>query len=179
MTETVSTAPPIDLAALFGFSVDDLAANRAGRLSAAQLNRLRARQRRAALVVGGLVWFGALAATAFLFVGRREDNLILTLIGIAITICCAAASAVFARYGLRLNADIRAGQADTFSGALERVIKPINRRVVMYLIRVGGAEVVVGKDAFKAFQHGAPYRLYRAHYSGVLLAVEQIDAPAH
>jgi hypothetical protein len=34
---------------------------------------------------------------------------------------------------------------------------------------------VVSKDAFKLFQHGARYRLYRTPYSGTLLSIEAVE----
>jgi hypothetical protein len=150
--------------------------NQTGRLSESQAERLRVRRRRALIIGGLIVLAAAFIATGFILAGRRDNSPILTLIGIAVTICSAAATGIFARFYMRLSADLRAERATPFEGVLTRVIKPINRRVVTYLIRVGTAEVIVSKEAFMVLEHGALYRLYRTPYSGTLLSVEKLAA---
>lgn len=163
-----------DLPRLFNFTLHDLDSNRAGELSDMQQYRLRLRQRRGILMGAALVIAGALVATGFIFMGGRTENPILTFVGIGVTLCSAAITGIFGRFWMRLNADIQANRAQIFEGELERVIKPMSRSVVTYLVRVGDAEVVISKDAFKALKHGARYRLYRTPYSGILLAIEPI-----
>lgn len=165
-----------ELMQLYEFTREDLETNRSGQLSAAQVERLRARRQRAILIGVLMVIVSAVIATGFIFAGRQNNSPILTVIGIGITICAAAATGIFGRFWMRLSADLRTGNVMVFSGALERVIKPINRRVVTYLIRVGAAEVIVSKEAFKLFEHGADYRLYRTPYSGTLLSLEKENA---
>lgn len=164
-----------DLLWLFNFTLHDLDANRAGELSDMQQYRLRLRQRRGIFIGIALVLVGALVATGFIFMGSREDNGILTVIGIGVTLCSAAITGIFGRFWMRNSADLHANRAQVFEGELERVIKPMSRSVVTYLIRVGEAEIVVSKDAFKALQHGARYRLYRTPYSGSLLSIEPVE----
>ncbi len=156
------------------FTAADLDANRAGQLSEMQVYRLRVRRRRTELLGALLVLVSALLATAFIFTGNRNDSPVLLLVGIGVTICAAMFTGTFLRHWLRLNADINSGTVLVQSGKLERVLKPVNRRVINYLIRVDTAEIAVTKEAFTAFEHEAPYRLYRARYTGTLLAGEKL-----
>jgi hypothetical protein len=155
------------------FTADDLLANREGRLSEMQEYRLRVRRQRAALIGVALVLAGVFIATLFLFLAQRTSNSILTLVGIGVTLCNAALTGVFARHWMRLNADIRGGTVLMTEGVLERVVKPVSRRVYNYVVRVGEVEIFVSKDTFDAFQHQQPYTLYRAPYTGTLLSAEQ------
>lgn len=166
MTETT-------LMQALGFTADDLAQNRAGRLSEMQDYRLRVRRQRAALIGVGIVLVAAVIATGFIFVGRREANGILSLVGIGVTLCSAALTGVFTRYWLRLNADIRGGKVLAAAGTLQRVVKPLSRSVANYAIKIGEAEIFVSREAFEAFEHQQPYTLYRAPYTGTLLSVEK------
>lgn len=161
-----------DLMRVFDFSADDLAANRAGQLSEMQIYNLKVRLRRSIAIGIGVLLALAFAATLCLFLGNRQASFILTLTGIGITLCSAAVMGNFARGWMRLNGDIKNGTAQRHHGKLERVIKPVTRRVAVYLIRVDGAEFNVGKDAFKLFKHESVYTLYRAPYSGQLLSIE-------
>lgn len=153
------------------FTADDLAANRAGRLSERQTAALRAKRTRSIALGAGILLVMALAATACIFAGIR-GSAILLVIGIGLTITSAAITGTFARHWLRLSADLRHESVSAFSGMLERVVKPVNRRIVTYLLRVDGAEFNVDKETFKAFAHEAPYTLYRARYTGTLLSAE-------
>jgi hypothetical protein len=167
----------LELKTYFDFTPADLAANRDGALSEMQRYRLRVRLRRAMLIAGLVIFAGALIATGFIFAGGRDGNPILLIVGAGVTICCAAITAIYGRYALRLNADVQAGRALRFEGELARVVRPVTRRVLIYLVRVGEAEAVVSKEAFDAFVHGARYRLYRTAYTGTLLSVEALDQP--
>lgn len=159
-----------------GFDAADLDANRAGTFSDMQLYRLRLRRARAIAIGWSILLASAFAAALLIFMGSREDGSpILTFIGIGITICCAALGGVFARYWLRLSADIREQRVQVSRGTLERVIKPVSRRVFNYMIRVGQAEVFVSKEAFDVFEHQRSYILYRAPYTGTLLSAERVE----
>lgn len=158
---------------LLDFTLEDLMQNREGRLSEMQQYRLRLRRRRTELIGVCSIIAAALIATGFIFAGNRSDSPILTLIGIAITICSAALTGSLARFWLRLNADINGGKLLVSNGVLERIVKPVNRSIIYYAIRVDAAEVMVSKEAFDALEHGATYTLYRAPYTGTLLSVEQ------
>ncbi len=159
---------------LLEFSADDLAANRDGRLSEMQDYRLRLRLRRS--IASGVIMVLVLAfiATLLIFGSSRGGSPILSVVGIGLTLCSAAVTGVFARYWMRLNADIRGGTVMIVSGSLERVIKPVNRGVVTYILRIGASEFVVGKETFSAFLHGGHYRVYRTPYTGALLAAEHL-----
>lgn len=175
VTDTATNTDVLNLYKHFDFNLHDLDINRSGQLSDMQQYRLRLRLRRNMLIGIVLVIVGALAATGFIFVGNRENNTILTVIGIGVTLCSAAITGTFGRFWMRLSADLNANRAQRFEGELERVIKPMSRQVVTYIIRVGEAEAVVSKDAFKLLQHGARYRLYRTPYSGTLLSIESVE----
>lgn len=158
------------------FNDADLTANRTRKLSEMQDYTLRIRRRRAILIgLSLLLGMAFLASLLIFFGGRSEGSGILTFIGIGVTICAAAIGGTFARHWLRLGADLNAERIHIASGELERVIKPINRRVVNYMIRVGEDEVFVSKEAFELFEHGRTYNLYRAPYTGTLLSIEPTD----
>ncbi|MBK8134866.1 MAG: hypothetical protein KA401_00750 [Anaerolineae bacterium] len=154
------------------FSAADLAANRDGQLSETQVNRLRLQRNRAAAAGLGILFVLALVASICIFAGTRGSGILLV-IGLGLTIVSAVVMSMFARYLLRLSADIRESKTSAFSGTLERIIKPVNRRVATYLLRVGGAEFSVTKDVFKVFEHETAYTLYRAKFTGMLLSAEE------
>jgi hypothetical protein len=153
------------------FTADDLAVNRAGHLSETQLDRLRARRKRSIATGIAIMLLLAFIASLCIFGGIQGSGVLL-IIGIGLTLISAVITGTFARYWLRLSADIRENTVSAFSGQLERVVKPVNRRVVAYLVRIGGAEFTVNKEQFKAFAHEAQYTLYRAKYTGTLLSAE-------
>lgn len=161
---------------LLEFSPDDLALNREGKLSENQHYRLRLRRRRTELTGLFTVLIAAFIATAFIFIGNRNNSPILIFVGIGITLVSAYLSGTFLRHWLRLNSDINGGKVIITSGKLERVLKPLNRRVIHYIIRVGQVELAVSKEEFTTFEHEASYHLYRAPYSGTLLAAERTSS---
>lgn len=158
---------------LLNFTPDDLRDNREGAMSEHQHYALRVRLRQSIAIGVVMTLIVAFIASLLIFSGQVNESPILTVIGIGVTVCGAAIMGIFARHWLRLNADISARRVLIVSGKLERVIKPINRRVLTYLVRVDGAEIVVAKETFEAFRHQTPYRLYRAPYTGILLAAEE------
>ena len=157
-----------------GFSTDDLAANQQGALSEMQVYRLALRRRNAIALGVTLLFAAVLIATTLIFLGSQQDSGILTLLGIAVTLCSAALTGVFSRFWLRLSADLRRGEVMVTEGELVRVVKPVTRRVVNTLIRIDDVEVMVTKEAFDAFDHEHPYRLYRTPYTGILLSAERL-----
>lgn len=161
-----------DLMSLLRFSPDDLESNREGRLSEMQQYYLRVRRQRAILIGLGGILVTAFVATLFIFLGQQDDSLILNVIGVGITVCGAAITGVFARYWMRLSADIHRGEIAVVRGEIERVLKPINKQIITYILRIGRVEVAVSKETFKAFEHGKSYILYRTPHSGLLLAAE-------
>ena len=176
----MTTMTPPDDSALMraaGFSVQDLEANRRGRLSERQDYVLRQRRIRTALIGMAVVLVGVFIASGLLFFGSRQQNVILSLVGIGFTLCNAMMAGLFVRHWLRLNGDIRGGVVIATSGTLERVVKPVSRRVVNTMLRVGDVEVFVSKELFEATAHRLPYTLYRAPATGTLLALERVDSP--
>lgn len=162
------------LAQAIGFSDGDLLANREGNLSEAQLFALQ--KRRSRVIYIGLGAFGVLTilATLFLFMGSKPDNSgILNLIGVGLSICNAFMIGIFFRAWLRLNGDINGGRVLAISGKLERVLKPLNRRVMNYMIRIDSVEMYVNKEVFIAFEHEATYTLYRTPYNRTLVSAER------
>ena len=162
------------LAQAIGFTAADLEANRSGLLSEMQHYRLRVRRWRSVAVGVAILLVAAFIATLLIFSGTRDNgSIILLIIGIGVTICNAALVGLFVRHWLRLSADIREGRAILTSGELERVVKPVSKRVMQYMIRVDEAEIMVSKDVFEAFEHHQPYILYLAPYTGTLLSAER------
>ena len=160
-----SLMPPLQ------FTEADLIANRQGHLGDNQRQRLQGLQTRA-LLIGTLGFFGfALVATIFLFFGSENNLLIMTLIGIFITICNAIYVGIFARQYMRLRADLHSGEIDVLEGQLERVVIP-NGRMNNFLLRIKDEEFYVKKDLFKLFRHDVHYRFYRTIHSHVLLSAE-------
>ena len=157
--------------------LDDLDANRQGKLSEMQNYHLRVRRQQAILTGASLIFLFIISATVLIFLGRRQESSILTIIGIGVTLGNAAMTGIFARYWLRINADIQRGKVHTITGTLERVVKPVTRRVVNMMIRVEGFETIVNKEVFESFNHKQPYKLYTTPYTGSLLSAEPLDDP--
>jgi hypothetical protein len=158
------------------FTEDDVAANQAGILSDEQEARMRQQQSRL-LSVGAATFIGAvLLATVFLFIGQRNQTIVLTIIGVLLTLVNALWVGSVARQWMRLNADLRENKVDVLDGKLERVLRP-TRYGQNYLVRIAEQDFAVDKETFKAFQHEAPYRFYRTPHTRTLLSVEQTNTP--
>lgn len=161
-----------------GFGAEDLEHNRAGKISPRQEYALRLRRMRLAQWGALAVLAVAFIASLLIFLGGRQESPILRITGVGLTLCNAAMTGMLLRQYLRLNNDIRQEQVMVVTGTLKRVIKPVTRRVWHYIIRVDEAEFVVPKETFDAFQHDAPYTLYRAPHSGTLLSAERGEGAA-
>lgn len=153
------------------FTDDDLAANREGRLSAAQAERLHRLRRRAMTVGVSVVAAIGVIATVFLFLGQYNGSSILSLVGIGVTICNAAVAGVMLRNWLRLGADLRAGAVQTLNGKVEHTLRVVGR-VPTYILTIDGQELQVGRPVFFAIHENERYRLYRAPGSRILLTAE-------
>lgn len=156
------------------FDEADLAANRAGKLSAAQQNRLRQMQQRTLLIGGVLFFFFTLIATTLLFAGANNAAPILSLIGALVVVCNAISIGMFGRQWMRLAADLRRGTVVAVQGPLERVIRPMGR-TANYVLRIEKIHFPVSKDVFKNFRHEQGYILYSAPYAHVLLSAEPLN----
>lgn len=158
----------MNLSQAIGFTEDDLIANRAGKLSEMQTYELRVARRRVVFVNVLILITVVLIVSAMIYAG----NSILMLIAIGVLICYPILSFQAVKYWLRLTQDIRAEEVEATTGTLERVIKPITRRVFNYMIRVNTVEVFVSKELFDALEHQTTYTLYRAPNTGKLLSME-------
>lgn len=153
------------------FNQADLIANRDGLLGDNQRARLQSLQTNALLVgIGGFFGF-ALLATIFLFFGSENGFLIMSLIGMFITLVNAIFVGMFARQYMRLRADLSDGDVEVIAGEMERVVKA-DGRMNNFILRIGDEEFHVKKDLFRLFRHEVTYTIYRAKHSRVLLAAE-------
>src|SRR3954467_13776069 len=114
----LAAEPKLSLAEALNFSGDDLTANRAGRLSEAQIARLTRSWRRTLWIVIGLVVLFVLIATTLLFLAQQHDSPILTVIGIIVTIINATIVGLGAQSYLRTSSDIRGGRVVTINGVV-------------------------------------------------------------
>ena len=165
------TAPADGLRAALNFTENDLRANRQGQLTIAQIKRLRRNQRRSALV-GALV-FSALvfASTALIFAGQRENNAIILLAGLGLTLVNALMVGHIGRDFMRINSDLRSNDVEVLAGNVERVLRR-GRQRDSYLLKVADQTLYVSKDIFMQFDHLAPYRIYRTSLARILLSAE-------
>jgi hypothetical protein len=168
MSQNTATTPE-QLQAALRFTLDDLYDNQSGQLSEVQAYYLRVRRQRSVLIGVAIAVVFAFIATLFLY----NATPLRVLIGIGVTLCNAAMLGIFGRYWMRLTGDIRAGTVQAHSGTLERIIKPITRRVLNYILRIHDVDVYVPKDTFDLFEHHATYTLYRTPYTGTLLSAEK------
>ena len=156
------------------FDAADLRANRAGRLSAAQVERVKSDRRRQSVIAG--LMFGALVlfATAMIYAGQLNRNQTLALMGVLLIVVNAILVGVMARAFMRLGGDLRAGNVEVLAGDVERVLRR-GRQGDVYLLRIGGASLPVTRDVFRTFRHEAPYRIYRSAHARLLLSAEALD----
>jgi len=157
------------------FTADDLVANRQGQLGANQRQRLQKLQNRA-LLIGVAGFFGfALTATILLFFGSENALIVMSFLGVFVTILNAIFVGMFARQYMRLRADLTSGEIDIITGELQRVVKA-NGRMNNFLLRINDDEFYVKKELFKLFRHEVNYNVYQAQHSRVLLAAEPTPA---
>jgi hypothetical protein len=169
-----------ELMTVLKFSADDLEANRAGKLSTAQISRLRSHRQRSIIIGIVAIFVVALIATTFLYWGNEQSSPILTFIGVGVTILNATlVGGVFLRFWMRLNADLRGTSVTSICGETTFTVRMLNKRAALYVIRVenpeGFAELDVSRLAFEALRrHKGAYCLYRTSHSGRLLSLEEM-----
>ncbi len=154
------------------FSPEDLEANRRGQLSRSQLERLRGIRRREAGVASLVFVVLVFCATVLLFLGQLSERPILFAIGSLLVLLNAVVVGLGGRAWMRLGGDMRADRVDALAGRLERVLRR-GRTGDNFILRVSGVELAVTKEVFRAFEHEARYRLYRASHSRLLLSAER------
>ena len=160
-----------DLPNALGFTASDLEANRRGALNHAQMERMKGIRRRDTLIAAALFVALALGATVLFYLGQLNRSLILFGVGAILTMVNAVTLVRAGRAYLRIGDDLRAGQVEILAGEVERVLRR-GRAVDSYMLRINGVELNVSKDVFAVFRHMAPYRLYRAGVSHILLSAE-------
>ncbi len=160
------------LSVALGFTAADLEANRQGRLSQSQLERMKATRRRNTLIAALVFIALVLGATILVYLGQLNRNLILFGAGASLTVINAIMLGRAGRAYMRIGADLRQDQVETLTGEVERVLRR-GRASDRYLLRINDAELAVSKEVFIGFQHLTPYRIYRAGISRVLLSAEQ------
>lgn len=171
MSTPTTPLPTLDEA--LNITEADLVANRAGRLSDAQKFRLTKGWRRTLWIVIGLVIAVGFGATLALFFGQQSGSLVLTFVGILLTVINAMIVGVGAQGYMRTSRDLRSGSISEISGVVSHTIR-VSGRVATYVLKVDGQEVVVPRPVFFAVEDGKPYRLYRAPASKTLLAAEPL-----
>lgn len=165
------TVGTTDLPAALGFTAVDLDANRVGKLSHSQIERLKNVRRRKTLIAAALFAALVLGATFLVYIGQVNRSLILIGAGAMMTLVNAAGVGRAGRAYMRLGSDLRSGQVEALVGDVERVLRR-GRAMDSFLLRINGAELSVTKDVFLGFRHEAPYRIYRTSQSRLLLSAE-------
>ncbi len=165
------TAAANALEAALGFTEADLEANRRGKLSPAQIMRIKRRRKRTAMVGALLFVCLTLGATLLFYLGQQNRSLILHAAGAMLTVINALLAARAGRAYLRVGGDLKTGGVDVVAGAVERVLRP-GRGPGNYVLRIAGVDMVVSRAVFVGFEHLAAYRVYRSAVSRVLLSAE-------
>lgn len=165
-----NTAPDA-LMDVLRFTAADLAANRDGRLSEPQKDRLARSWRRMLWIVIAVIMGIGFGATLILYFAQENDSTILSIIGIILTIINALVVGLGAQSYLRTSRDLRDGRVAVLDGVVSHTIR-VAGRVATYILKVDGQEVVVAKPVFFAFEDGKPYRLYRAPNTKTLFSAE-------
>lgn len=174
MTEpSAGHAAPMTLEQALRFDAADLQANRGGRLSPRQTQALRTAWRRTLALHAGLLLAITLGATIALFLGWRTESPVLTIVGIALTVCNAFVLGLLAQAAMRFRGDTSGTPVRVLEGQAERTLRVNPRaRSAAYFVRLGGGEIRVNKPVFNAFAEGGRYRVYRAPASGQVLSAE-------
>lgn len=159
------------LPAALGFTSADLDANRLGKLSQAQIELMTTKRHRNSLVAAVSFIAMVLGATILFYMGQLSHSTILFGAGAMLSIINAIMVGRAGRAFMQVGGDLRVGQVEMLAGEVERVLRR-GRALDNYLLRIDGAEFFVTRDVFVGFRHEAPYRIYRASYSGQLLSAE-------
>ena len=167
------TARADALMAALQFNSVDLEANRQGRLSPAQMRRIKQARQRHLLIAAALFVVFVIGATVFLYAGQLADNRILSGAGGALIVMNALLLGIAGRGAMRMNGDLGSGGVESLAGEVERVLRR-GRQSDSFLLRIDGADLPVTKDIFLGFAHERPYRIYRARRSGRLLSAEAL-----
>lgn len=172
MADHTPVSPRSSLDDALHFDQDDLSANREGRLSAAQVVKLRRTSRRTlifgiiAIIVIGLV------ATVLIFLGQQHNSMVLNVIGVILTVLNAAVVGFLVQNWLRLQSDLT--QPVTMQEGLANRTLRISGRTPTYIVKFDNVNIFVNKIAFNAFIEGAAYKLYRSAGTKTVLSAELV-----
>lgn len=173
-TAEVSRLPTPQLAQVLGFDWEDLAANRAGRLSPAQatrLRRLRTREIYTAIVSG-------LAAVGVGLLWPLLDHSTTMLLFWGLILIFPVAFLLTALWSIeRRSRDLRAGVVAEARGILHRRAQDVGstRRQPTYTLGIGHVVLPVALDVYNAFTDGDSYVVYFVAHSRLLLSAEPLD----
>ena len=173
MTQATTIPPITALMDVMNFTSDDLEANQQGNLSSVQANKIRQTRQRNVSIGGGVFVVIVLIATILIFLGQQNESIILSAIGMLLTVINAIMVGMVGQSYLRTSADLRDGNVEVLEGELERIVRP-GRQQDSYLLRIDGVSLYVSKDIFIQFRHETSYRIYRTRLSGVLLSAEPL-----
>lgn len=161
-----------DLRAALNFTEEDLRANRLGELTIEQEERMRRDKRRSALVAALIFLVLVLISTALIFAGQIQDNSIMLVAGLGMTLVNALMVGYVGREAMRVDSDLRSGGVEELAGDVERVLRR-GRNRDNYLLKIADQELHVTKDVFLQFEHMMPYRIYQTRLTHRLLSAER------
>lgn len=157
----------------FYFDQHDLEANRVGKLTDWQLNRLKADLRRATaalaiLLFGALVVFGGGAS---IYTSGGQPSGLLTAAFVMLVVVGILALYYWFR-NQRASADLREQKVSVVEGRVELRAVSSGESSTAYSVRIGEVQFPLKKQEFLAFKNGDPYRVYYAPNSKKLLSAE-------
>jgi hypothetical protein len=154
------------------FEDNDLVTNRAGMMSAPQVERLRSARRQALLVSVAALVVIALIASGILFFAEQGGSWLGIIVGVALTLVNAVIMARSVQTWMRTEDDLRRGEVEMIDGTVKRTVRVFGRLPV-YVLTLNGREIIVSKEVFNAVKEGVRYKLYRARRTGTLLTAER------
>jgi hypothetical protein len=162
-----------DLARTFGFRLEDLDANRAGRLAARQVLALLLTE----LAFAALTVLFPLAFLVNLIVVRRADPSGLWVMFLCAGLPLLVVGALTLWQARRFLADVAARRVAAYVGQAQkqtqtRVIR--NREEQRYTVQFGEQTFEIPRAAYEALTPGRVYRAYALPHSGKLISVEPI-----
>lgn len=157
------------------FSTSDLAANREGRLTAHQIERLRAEGhafRRLLLIIG--VFAVVVAAPLLAFAGDSPEAPMLFLL---LMIVPGGLGALFAARLRGIQTAVGAGRVLAVEGLAETQTKVAMRGGAAYYVRIGEVEFFITRDLQQAFESGKPYRVFYTPKRRIIVSGEFAPMP--
>ncbi|MEL6268457.1 MAG: hypothetical protein AAFV33_16330 [Chloroflexota bacterium] len=174
-TQTLNSTSKLDLLMReLRFTEDDLAANRDGHLSDRQRDYIRTDSQKNMLLGIAIVAVLVVSTAALLFVGIQNGNRILQGLGVVLLFCNTGASLIFGLNRVRSSYDLRTNEVTVIEGEAQHVVRQFGRAQAGS-VRIGDiVEVATSPEAFKAFEPGQTYRLYRSLHTKRILSVEPL-----